>query len=128
MKIATIVARALIGLVFVIFGLNGFLGFIPVPVMPEQATAYMTILYSSGFLSVVKLLEISGGALMLASIVLNRFAPLALTILAPVVVNIFLFHLFLAPLGLLVPGILLAASAFLAYAYKDNFAGIFADH
>lgn len=128
MKIAKIIARAFLGLVFVVFGLNAFLGFIPIPPMGEQASAFMGIIYTSGFLTVVKVLEIGGGALMLASIALNRFAPLALSILTPIVVNIFLFHLFLDPAGIAMPVILLGVCGFLVYAYKDNFAGVFAEH
>tara|TARA_Y100001972_G_scaffold64621_1_gene78872 strand:+ start:64 stop:453 length:390 start_codon:yes stop_codon:yes gene_type:complete len=129
MKIATIIARGLLGLVFVVFGLNGFLGFIETPPLAEQAGAFMGIIYTSGYLYVVKVLEITGGGLMLASIGLNRFAPLALTILAPIVVNIFLFHAFLdAPSSVGMSVVLLALCGFLAYAYKDNFAGLFAEH
>ncbi|MEQ9366137.1 MAG: hypothetical protein RIF32_17980 [Leptospirales bacterium] len=128
MNIATIVARALVGLIFVVFGLNGFLQFIPLPELPEQAGAFMGILFGSGIGTVVKLLEIIGGGLLLASIVLNRFAPLGLTILTPIVVNIFLFHLLLAPEGMAMPIVLVVLSGFLLYAYKDNFAGIFAEH
>ena len=128
MKIATLVARALIGLIFVVFGLNGFLQFIPLPELPGQASEFMGILFGSGIGAVVKLLEVVGGGLLLASIVLNRFAPLALTILVPIVVNISLFHLLLAPEGMAMPVVLVALSGFPLYAYKDNFAGIFAEH
>ncbi len=128
MKIATLVARALVGLIFVVFGLNGFLQFIPLPELPEQAGAFMGLLFGSGIGTVVKLLEVVGGGLLLASIVLNRFAPLALTLLVPIVVNIFLFHLLLAPEGMAMPVVLVVLSGYLLYAYKDNFAGIFAEH
>ncbi|MCR9143863.1 MAG: hypothetical protein NXI24_16575 [bacterium] len=131
MNIATIVARAFVGLIFVVFGLNGFLQFIPLPELPEQAGAFMGLLFGSGIGAVVKLLEIIGGGLLLASIGTKRFAPLGIVILAPIVVVIFLFHLLMAPdggAGVVMPGLLLAATGYLVYAYKENFAGIFADH
>lgn len=128
MQIANIIARVLIGLVFVIFGLNGFLGFIELPPLPETAGAFMGALYSSGFLSLIKALEIGAGALLLASIALKRYAPLALTILTPIIFVIFFFHLFMAPASIALPIILIVLNAFLLYSYRDQFAGIFAAH
>jgi putative oxidoreductase len=115
-------------LIYVVFGLNAFLGFIPLPPPAGDAGTFLGILFTSGYLIAVKVLEIGGGALLLASIVLNRFAPLAVTILTPISVNIFLFHALLAPEGMPMAIALVAFSAFLVYAYKDNFAGIFAQH
>jgi uncharacterized membrane protein YphA (DoxX/SURF4 family) len=96
MKIAVLVARILLGLVFLVFGLNGFLHFIPMPPPPGLAGQYMVALFVSHYLMAVFVLEVVGGALLLA----NRFVPLALILLGPVIVNIVLFHSLLAPEGL----------------------------
>ncbi len=96
MKIAVSIARILLGMLFLVFGLNGFLHFIPLPPPTGLAGQYMGALFVSHYLTVVFLLQVIGGALLLA----NRFVPLALTLLGPVLVNILLFHSFMAPAGL----------------------------
>src|ERR1700710_519899 len=96
MKIAVLIARILLGLLFLVFGLNGFLHFIPMPPPTGLAGQYMGALYVSHYLTVVFLVQVVGGALLLA----NRFVPLALTLLGAVIVNILLFHSVLAPEGL----------------------------
>lgn len=121
MKAAVPVARVLLGLVFFVLGLNGFIGFLEPPAMNEKAMGFMGALTGSGYLlRVVKLVEIVGGALLLA----GRFVPLALVLLAPIVVNIFLFHVFLDA-GLLPLSILIVLlEIFLAWAYCDAFRGV----
>ena len=100
MRYANLIVNGLIGLVFVVFGLNGFLHFIPQPSHPGPAGAFLGALAASGYLfPLVKGTELVTGLLLLA----GRYVPLALTVLAPVVVNIVAFHLFLAPAGLAVP-------------------------
>jgi len=94
MEKITLIVRLLLGLLFVVFGLNGFLHFIPTPEMTGDAGAFMGLLYGSGYLAVVKVLEIAGGALLLAG-----KSPLGLLLLTPVVVNINLFHIFFDPAG-----------------------------
>ena len=96
MKIAVLIARILLGLLFTVFGLNGFLHFIPMQPPTGLAGQYMGALFVSHFLVVVFLLQLIGGVLLLA----NRFVPLALLLLGPVLVNILLFHAFMAPEGL----------------------------
>ena len=96
MKIAFLVARILLGLLFTVFGLNGFLHFIPSSLPSGLAGQYVGALYVSHYLVVVFLLQLIGGLLLLV----NRFVPLALVLLGPVIVNILLFHAFLAPEGL----------------------------
>src|SRR5688572_27791919 len=87
------VARIILGLIFFVFGLNGFLHFAPLPPMPEKATLFLGALGASGYMfTLIKATEILVGAALLA----NRFVPLALVVLAPVVLNIALFHVFLA--------------------------------
>lgn len=93
MKYLLPAARALLGLMFLVFGLNGFLNFIPAPPPTGLAGQFIGALFASKYLSVVFALEIVAGGLLLA----NRFVPLALAILAPILVNIVLFHAFLAP-------------------------------
>lgn len=96
MKIVTLIARILLGLLFAVFGLNGFLHFIPMQPPTGLAGQYMGALFLSHYLTVVFALELVGGLLLLV----NRYVPLALTLLGPVLVNIVLFHALLAPAGL----------------------------
>src|SRR5258708_870609 len=96
MKTFLLIARILLGFLFVIFGLNGFLNFIHMPPPTGLAAQFIGALFVSHYMNVVFALELIGGVLLLA----NRFVPLALTLLGPVVVNILLFHVFLAPEGL----------------------------
>jgi putative oxidoreductase len=90
------VARILLGLLFLVFGLNGFLHFIPMPPPTGLAGQYFAVLFLSHYMVPIFLLEVVGGGLLLA----NRFVPLAITLLGPVLVNILLFHTLLAPAGL----------------------------
>ena len=97
MKIAVMVSRVLLGLLFTVFGLNGFLHFIKMaPPAGQLAGQYMGALFLSHYLVVVFLLQVIGGVLLLV----NRYVPLALTLLGPVLVNIVLFHSTMAPEGL----------------------------
>ena len=114
-------ARLLVGAVFTIFGLNGFLGFIPMPPPEGLAAVFMGGLGATGyFFPLLKGTEVLAGLLLLG----NRFVPLALTVLAPIVVNILAFHVFLAPAGLVVPLIVTAAGIYLAYTERDVFAPV----
>jgi putative oxidoreductase len=96
MKITTVIARFLLGLIFLVFGLNGFLHFIPSPPPSGIAGQFAGALFVSNYLVVVFLLQIVSAILLL----LNRYVPLALTLLAPIIVNILLFHILMAPSGL----------------------------
>ncbi len=100
MKVAALIARLLLGLVFLVFGLNGFLNFLPLPALTGLAGQFIDVLAASHFMVFVFTLEMLGGILLLV----NRFVPLALVLLGPVVVSIFLFHALLdrAELGLAV--------------------------
>jgi uncharacterized membrane protein YphA (DoxX/SURF4 family) len=118
-KLPTI-ARLLLGLVFFVFGLNGFLQFLPMPPLPEAAGAYLGALVGAKVLPLVKAIEVVAGLLLLA----GRFVPLALTALAPIVVNIVLFHGVLAPEGMAMPLVVLALELYLAWAYRDAFRGV----
>lgn len=88
-----LVARLLLGLMFLVFGLNGFLNFIPSPPPTGLAGQFIGAMYVSHYLVAVFALQIVAGVLLLA----NRFVPAALTILGALLVNIVLFHAFMAP-------------------------------
>jgi len=96
MKITSVIARFLLGLIFLVFGLNGFFHFIPMPQPTGVAGQFMGALFVSHYLNVVFALQLIGAVLLL----INRYVPLALTILAAVIFNILLFHLLMAPSGL----------------------------
>src|ERR1700742_1882892 len=96
MKTTTVISRYLLGLIFAIFGLNGFLHFIPMPPPSGVAGQFMGALFVSHYLAPVFALQLIGGSLLL----INRYVPLALTLLGPVIANILLFHGLMAPEGL----------------------------
>lgn len=123
MKIATVIARVLLGLVFFVFGLNGFLNFIPAPPMEGDAAAFVNLLFGSGYLSVVKVIEIVGGAILLV----GKKVPIGLSLLGPIIVNIVLFHGFFAPDGLPMALVITALEVFLIHRYWKSFAPIFRD-
>jgi putative oxidoreductase len=95
MKTTVSIARVLLGLLFLVFGLNGFMHFIPSPSPIGLAGQFLGAMFVSHYLSVVFALQVVAGVLLLA----NRFVPAALTILAPLLVNIALFHALLSPVG-----------------------------
>jgi hypothetical protein len=110
--------RIVLGLVFFVFGLNGFLHFLPQPPLPAAAGAFMGGLAGAGYMfPLIKGTEVLAGVLLLS----NRFVPLALTLLAPVVVNIVLFHTMLAPPNP-VTALVLLGEVFLAWSYRSAFA------
>ena len=96
MKIAALIARVLLGLLFLVFGLNGFFQFLHMPPPTGLAAQYFGVLFVSHYLVPVFLLQVIGGALLLA----NRYVPLGLLLLGPVLVNILIFHSLMAPEGL----------------------------
>jgi uncharacterized membrane protein YphA (DoxX/SURF4 family) len=111
--------RLFLGLVFTVFGLNFFLHFLPTPPEPPRALAFAGALFGSGYLfPLLKTIEVAAGLLLLSGL----FVPLALALLAPVIVNIVAFHLFLAPAALPLPLAVLAAELYLAWTYRAVFA------
>jgi putative oxidoreductase len=96
MRIAAVIARYLAGLIFLVMGLNGFLHFIPFPPPTGVAAQFMGALYVSHYLWVIFGFQVLGGLLLL----INRYVPLAVALLAPVLVNILTFHILMAPAGL----------------------------
>ena len=123
MKIAVLIARYLLGLMFTVSGLNGFLHFIPQPPPPPGlAMQYMSALSASHYLTAVFLLQLIGGVLLLA----NRYVPIALVLLGPVIVNIILYHSLMEPKGI-PPGLVTLALWLLVFSsVRSAFAGIFA--
>src|SRR5882724_8379011 len=121
MKTATIIARSLLGLIFVTFGLNMFLNFIHMPPPPEgPAREFMTALFMSHYLYVVGALQVVGGLILLS----GRWIPLGLTLLGPVIVNIVCFHALMAPSGLPMAITVSALAVFLLWRHRGNFAGL----
>jgi hypothetical protein len=96
MKIITVISRFLLGLIFLVFGLNGFLHFIHSTLPTGTAGQFVGALVASNYLVVVFLLQLVSAILLLV----NRHVSLALTLLAPIIVNILLFHILMAPSGL----------------------------
>ena len=121
MKIATLIARILLGLLFLVFGLNGFLHFIPMPPPSGLAGQYMGVLFISHYLAFVFAVQVLGGALLLA----NRFVPLAVILLGPILVNILLFHSLMAPEGLPMALFATVLWAILFYGARRAFDGVF---
>jgi putative oxidoreductase len=123
MKIAPTVCRYLLGVIFTVFGLNGFLHFLPLP-PPSSVLAgqFMAAAFQSHFMVVIFAVQLIGGVLLLA----NRFVPLALVGLAAVLVNILNFHLTMDPGGI-GAGVLATILWFVtAYSFRRNFHGLLA--
>ena len=115
-----VVCRILMGLLFLVTGLNGFFNFLPRPKgpMPDGAMAFVGALMKSGYLF---RLVMGTQAIVGVLLLLNRFVPLALALIAPVVVNIAAFHIFLAPSGRPIAFAVLALEIFLAWSYRGAF-------
>lgn len=127
MKHAPNIAGGLLGLLFLVFGLNFFLHFIPMPVDPSPADAphklFMAALFPTGYLAFVKVLEILGGVL----VAIPKTRNFGLLVLGPVIVNILAFHVFLTKgAGLTDPPLLLICllAAFLLWSGRKAFAGL----
>jgi uncharacterized membrane protein YphA (DoxX/SURF4 family) len=117
MRTVTLIARILLGLIFVVFGLNGFLHFVPQPEMPQAAIVFFGGLAAAGYmLPLLFGTQLVGGVLLLSGLV-----PLGLLLLAPVIVNIVGFHLFVAPNGLGLALVVAALELFLAWTQRDAF-------
>ena len=123
MKNLYLVERLLLGLIFLVFGLNGFLHFLPMkPPPPGNAAQFLGALASSHYTAPIFALQAIGGVLLLA----GRFVPLGLTLLGPIVVNIFLFHALMEPQGLPIALVAVLLWLVAAIGVRDAFAGILA--
>ena len=121
MKIAALISRILLGLVFVVFGLNGFLNFIKGPLPSGVAGQFLGALMQSHFVLVISAVELVGGALLLA----NRYVPLALVLLGPVIVNIFFYHLLMDRSGLIIAIVVIILWGLIALRHRQYFSGLF---
>jgi putative oxidoreductase len=122
MKIVILIARLLLGLIFLVFGLNGFLNFLKGPMPSGLALQFVGALIQSHYFWVVAGLQVAGGALLL----LNRFVPFALVLLGPVIVNIICYHVFLNPSGPLPAAVVTVLWLIVFYGKRQYFSGIFA--
>lgn len=117
------VIRVAFGLVFLVFGLAGLLRLMPQPELPDRGQVFMHALAYSGWMfPLIKSTEVVAGALLVAGL----WAPFALILLAPILVNILAFHLFLAPSGLGMAIFLVGAEIYLAYVYREAWKPLFA--
>ncbi len=119
-RYAAMIARILMGLGFTVFGLNGFLHFIPDPKtpMPENALALMGGMMKSGYMfPLIFATQLLGGVLLLC----NLFVPLALVLLMPVLVNIIAFHIFLQPVGIGPGAVFMVLELYLAWVYRKAY-------
>ena len=121
MKTTAIVARILLGLIFTLFGLNGFLHFLQTPPPTGLGLQYFQVLSQSGYMTVVFFVQLVGGVLLL----LGLYVPFALAILGPVIVNILTFHFLMNPEGLPLALVVTVLWLFLAWAYRDYFRPLF---
>jgi len=123
MKIFTIIARVLLGLIVLFFGSNGLLHFLPMPPLPQGVTGeFLHSFLASGYVYVISGFQVVAGLLLL----IGRFVPLGLTILGAIIVNIWTFHLLMAPepAGMLPAMVVSVLEVFLVWSYRDRFAGI----
>ena len=120
MKIATVVVRLLYGLAFTVFGLNFFFNFIPAPPPTGLVEDYFKVLAASHYLYVIGAMQLLSGLLLL----IGKFVPLALTILAGMIFNILWIHILMEPSGLPMALVFAAIELFLIWSYRDRFADI----
>src|SRR5579862_8727160 len=121
MRTASVVARYLTGVIFLVMGLNGFLNFIPLPPPGGTAGQFLGVLYVSHYLWVIFAFQVVAGVLLLV----NRYVPLAVAILAPVIVNILTFHALMAPNGLPLALFVAVLWAVIFVDVRPAFAGLF---
>lgn len=117
MKIAVLIARILLGLVFVFFGLNTFLHIVPMPPPPGDAGVFAGLLFKYGWFAIIAILYLVAGVLLL----LGRYIAVALTILGPIIVVILMFHITMNPQGIGLALFVAALEVFLIYAHWQHF-------
>ena len=117
-KIAAMIVRYLMGLIFFIGGLNGFLNFIPVPPLEGDTLTYMPGLsVTRYFFPMLKFFEIIAGVFLLSGF----YVPLVLAILVPITLNIFMLHAAMALEGMPLSIFVLGGNILLAWTYRENF-------
>ena len=118
----TMVLRIILGLILIIFGANKFIGFMPSPELPEAAGNFMGALASTGYMfPLIGAVEVIVGLLL----IINKWVPFALVLLAPVAVNMVLFHLKLAPAGMGPAALVTILNGILIYANWDKYRALF---
>ena len=118
MRIVTMIARFLLGLIFIVFGLNGFLNFLDMGPLPAGlAGQFIGALVQSHYFWVVAALQVAGGVLLLV----KRYVPLGLVLLGPVIVNILLYHIFLNPAGIVMAVVVTALWFIVFYDHRQHF-------
>ena len=118
-KLSVTVVRTFLGLIFTVFGLNGFFQFLPMPAPTGMMGEMMGVYIKMGYMfPLIFATQLVGGILLLT----NMFAALGVVLLAPVIVNIVCLHAFVDPSGLPIAIVVLLAELFLAYSYKDKYA------
>jgi putative oxidoreductase len=121
MKIAVLIARILLGLMFLVFGLNIYFQFIPMQMPTGDVGTLMGLMFKHGWFTFYGLFYVVGGLLLL----IGRFVPIGLVLLGPIMVNILLFHATFDPAGI-GPGLVVTAlEIFLIYAYREHFKALF---
>jgi putative oxidoreductase len=121
MRTASVVARYLAGVIFLVMGLNGFLNFIPLPPPAGVAAQFVGALYVSHYLWVIFAFQVIAGVLLLV----NRYVPLAVAMLAPLIVNILTFHALMAPSGLPLAFFVAVLWAAIFFDVRPAFSGLF---
>jgi len=121
MRTASIIARYLAGVIFLVIGLNGFLNFLPFPPPGGVAAQFMGALYVSHYLWAIFAFQVVAGVLLLV----NRYVPLAVAVLAPVIVNILVFHATMAPSGLPLALVVALLWALIFVDVRPAFSGLF---
>ncbi len=117
MKIAVLIARILLGLIFTVFGLNGFFHFLPMQLPPGDSGTLFTIMFKYGWLTFISALYVIAGVLLL----IGRYIGVALTILGPIIVVILLYHVTMMPQGLPMALFVALLEVFLIYAHWHHF-------
>ena len=124
MKIAIVIARILLGLIFTAFGVNTFLHFIPMPPPAGDAGVFAGLLFKYGWFVFISILYLIAGILLL----INRYVGVALTILGPIIVVILLFHITMNPEGIGLALVVAVLEIFLIYAHWHHFRPIYHGH
>ena len=122
MKIVTVIARVLLGLMFFVFGLNGFLNFIPAPPIPGPAGAWFGAMFATHYLVLIAGVQLIAGALLLT----NQYVPLALVALAAVIANILTYHITMLHEGWPLAAFVTVLWFIVAWPLREHFAPLFA--
>jgi putative oxidoreductase len=123
MKVVTIIARLLLGLLFAVLGSNAFLHFLPMPPMTGHSGEFMGALNSTGYLQAIAAFQVIGGLIL----IVGRFVPLGLTLLGPIIVNILFYHIFLDRSGMPMALVVCAIFLFLVWQYRSSFIPLLRD-